>query len=65
MIRIEIKNPRELAKRESGALKAKILNKLAPDAVRKKVEEKVVEELKKSFSERGIEADISIRETED
>ena len=63
MIIIEIKNSKEVAERESPM--AKVIGKLAPDLIRKKVEEKVAEHLRNSFWERGIEAEISIRPSEE
>jgi len=63
MIIIKIKNSEEVAERESPMARA--LAKLAPDLLRKKVEEKVVEHLKNSFWERGIEAEILIRPSEE
>ncbi len=63
MIVIEITNSQEVAEQESPMAKA--FGKLAPGLIKKKVEEKVIKHLKDSFSERGIEADISIRETDD
>ncbi len=59
MIIIEIKNPQEVAKRESNLAKA--LCKLAPNLISKKVEEKVAEQIKNSLLERGIETKVSIR----
>ncbi|QTA91165.1 hypothetical protein [Desulfonema magnum] len=63
MIVIEITNSQEVAEQESPMAKA--FGKLAPALIKKKVEEKVVEHLKDSFSERGIQANISIQETDE
>ncbi len=63
MIIIKIKNPEEVAERESPM--ARVIGKLAPDVIRKKVEEKVAEHLRNSFWERGIEAEILIRPSEE
>ncbi|MDM8526077.1 hypothetical protein QUF80_22105 [Desulfococcaceae bacterium HSG8] len=59
MIIIEIKNPLEVAKRESRIAKA--LGGLAPELIRRKVEEKVAEEIKDSLTELGIETEISVK----
>ena len=59
MIIIEIKNPQEVAKRESTLAKA--LSRFAPNLIRRKVEERIAEQISDSLSERGIEINISIR----
>ncbi|MCP4106278.1 MAG: hypothetical protein GY749_12185 [Desulfobacteraceae bacterium] len=63
MIIIEIKNPQEVAKRESTLAKA--LCRLAPNLISRKVEERVAEQIKNSLSERGIEISVSIRSPEE
>ena len=58
MITIEIENPAEVAANESVLVRA--FGGFVPELVRRKVEEKVVEELRTVFAERGIEARIEI-----
>ncbi|OQY57747.1 MAG: hypothetical protein B6245_15445 [Desulfobacteraceae bacterium 4572_88] len=63
MIVIKIRNHQEVAEKESHM--ARMLRKLAPNLIRKKVEQRVAESIKESLLERGIEASISIQEPEE
>ena len=59
MITIEIENTAEIASQQS--LLARALGAVAPEIVRRRVEEKIVEQLRKVFAERGVRARIEIR----
>lgn len=60
MIVIEIGNHREVARKES--LLARMLDKVAPGRVRRQVEQQVADEIRQQLAERGIEAEVSVRE---
>ena len=59
MITIEIENAAEVAAYES--VLARAFGGLAPNLVKRKVEEQVVEQLTAVFEERGIRARIDIQ----
>lgn len=63
MITIEIRNHQEVAEKESNL--ARMLRKLTPNLIRKKVEQRVAESIRESLLERGIDASISIQEPEE
>ncbi len=58
MITIEIENPAEVAANES--VLARAFSGLIPRFIKRKVEEKIVEQLTAVFEERGIRARIDI-----
>ena len=58
MIQINIKNAQEIVSERKGKAAA-LLGSFTGD-IKKKVEEKIVEEIKKVFIEEGVEADIDI-----
>lgn len=59
MIVIEIRNHARVARRES--LLARLLDKVAPGTIRRRVERRVAEEIRQQLSERGIEAEVEVR----
>lgn len=62
MIIIEIRNHREVARRESWLARA--LGAFAPRLIRRQVEERVKEELHAQLAERGLEVEIRIEHAE-
>lgn len=59
MITIEIENPMEVAKRES--IFARAFGELARDLVKRKVDERVAQDIEESLTRRGIRAVIRVR----
>jgi len=59
MIMIEIENPMEVAERES--LFARAFGRMARDFIRRKVDERVAQDIEASLSARGIKVAITVR----
>ena len=59
MIVIEIKNPAEVARRESRLARA--FASFMPRLVERRVDEEVASLLREALAERGVEAEIEIR----
>ncbi len=59
MITIEIKNPGEVARRESRLARA--LGTFVPRLVERKVDEEVARIIREALAARGVEAEIELR----
>ncbi|MCP4659372.1 MAG: hypothetical protein GY856_28510 [bacterium] len=59
MIMIEIENPMEVAEKES--LFARTFGRMAPDFIRRKVDERVAQDIEASLLARGIKVAITVR----
>ena len=59
MISIEIKNPAEVARRESRL--ARTFGAFLPGLIERKVDEEVARLIREALDERGVEAEIVLR----
>lgn len=59
MIVIEIKNPAEVARRESRLARA--FGSFMPRLVERRVDEEVASLLREALAERGVEAEVEVR----
>jgi len=63
VIVIEIRNHREVAHRES--ILARALGRIAPNFIRRQVEQRVAEEIQLELASRGIEIQVRVHLDED